>query len=61
MAETNHDFVARKGITSLGGVTFPLRQVTSTTTVSINDYTIDATSGTFTVSLPSAIGKQGKL
>ena len=61
MANTPRDFVARKGISSLGGVTFPLRQVSSTTNVTVDDYTIEATSGTFTVTLPSPVGITGKI
>ena len=40
-----NEFVLRKGLISLGGVTFPLKQITSTYTVLSTDYFIDATSG----------------
>jgi len=61
MALTKHDFVARKGITSLGGVTYPLKQVSSNTNITIDDYTIEATSGTITITLPSPVGISGKI
>ena len=55
-----NEFVARKGIISLGGITLPEIYVTSTYTVTADDYLINA-SGTFNVTLPSAVGIQGKL
>ena len=55
-----NEFVARKGIVSLGGITLPEIYVTSTYTVTQDDYLINA-SGTFNVTLPSAVGIQGKL
>ena len=54
------EFVARKGLISLGGITLPEIYVTSTYTVTQDDYLINA-SGTFNVTLPSAVGIQGKL
>ena len=55
-----NEFVARKGIISLGGITLPEVYVTSTYSVTPDDYLINA-SGTFNVTLPSAVGIQGKL
>ena len=56
-----NEFIIRKGLISLGGVTFPLTEITSTYTVTSSDYFVDATSGTFTVSLPTAVGVSGKI
>ena len=56
-----NEFVLRKGLISLGGVTFPLIQISTTYTVTSTDYFVDATSGTFTISLPTASGIQGKI
>ena len=44
-----------------GSVLLPYKAVTSTYTVLNNDYTIDATSGTFTITLPTAVGCQGRI
>lgn len=38
----------------------PTRNVTAATEASINDYTLIATSGTFTISLPTAVGILGR-
>ena len=51
-----NEFVARRGIISLGGITFPTRQITSTTTFGDDDFALEVTSGTFTVNLPTAVG-----
>ena len=56
-----NEFLARKGFISLGGITFPYTEVTGTYTVTDNDYCVDATSGSFTISLPSAVGIEGKI
>ena len=56
-----NEFVLRKGLISLGGVTFPLVQVTGTYVVTSTDYFVDATSGTFTISLPTSVGISGKI
>ena len=56
-----NEFVARKGIISLGSVTVPYVSVTSSYSILSDDYVIDATSGTFSITLPSAIGIQGKI
>jgi hypothetical protein len=44
-----------------GSVSFPYRAVTATYAILNNDYTIDCTSGTFTVTLPTAVGCSGRL
>jgi len=56
-----NEFVARKGVISLGGITFPYTAVNGTYTITANDYLIDATSGTFQITLPSAVGIKGKI
>ena len=56
-----NEFVLRKGLISLGGVTFPLTQITGAYTVESTDYFVDATTGTFTVSLPTAVGIKGQI
>jgi len=49
------------GITSTGGITFKQVTIDSSYTATTSDYMIDASGGTFTVSLPSAVGIQGRL
>ena len=56
-----NEFVARNGFISLGGVTVPLTQVTNTYTVLPTDYFVEATSGTFTITLPTAVGVKGQI
>jgi hypothetical protein len=56
-----NEFVVRRGIKSLGGITFPQVTINSSYTVTDDDYMVDVTSGTFTVSLPTAVGRQGRL
>ncbi|MFN9952855.1 MAG: hypothetical protein ACK55I_07130, partial [bacterium] len=56
-----NEFLARKGFISLGGITFPYVEVTSTYTVTSDDYAVEATSGTFTINLPTAVGIEGKI
>jgi len=56
-----NEFVTRRGIISLGGITFPYVAITGTYTVRADDYAVDCTSGTFTVTLPSAVGITGKI
>jgi len=56
-----NEFVARNGVKSLGGVTFPYTAVTSTYTISVNDYLVDCISGTFTVTLPTSSGIRGQI
>jgi hypothetical protein len=55
-----NEFVVRKGIKSLGGVIFPVTGINSTYTVDTNDYLIDITGNTITVTLPTAVGVNGK-
>jgi hypothetical protein len=55
-----NEFVARKGIISLGGITFPATGITTNYTVSVNDYLIDVTGNTITVTLPTSVGINGK-
>jgi hypothetical protein len=42
-----NEFVLRKGLISLGGVTFPLTQVNGTYTVLPTDYFVEATGNDF--------------
>ena len=56
-----NEFIARKGLISLGGITVPHTQVTGTYLVTADDYLIESTSGTFTINLPTAVGIKGKL
>ncbi len=49
------------GITSTGGITFKQVTIDTAYTATTSDYMIDASGGTFTVSLPSAVGIQGRL
>ena len=55
-----NEFVTRNGLISLGGETFPYKAVTTTYAIGPNDNTIDCTSGTFNVTLPTAVGIAGK-
>jgi hypothetical protein len=55
-----NEFIVRKGIKSLGGVTFPYTGVTDNCTIGPNEYLINAPSGTFTITLPTAVGISGK-
>jgi len=55
-----NEFVARKGIISLGGITFPATGITSSYIVGVNDYLIDVTGNTITITLPTAVGINGK-
>ena len=56
-----NEFILRKGMISLGGVTVPLTGVTSTYTATEDDFTIEVTSGTVTINLPTAVGIKGKI
>lgn len=56
-----NEFVVRKGLISLGGITVPHTQVSSLYTIVEDDYLIECTSGTFDVNLPTSVGVQGKL
>lgn len=55
-----NEFVARKGIISLGGLTFPYEAVPTNYTAGTDDYFIDIVSAGVTVTLPTAIGIEGK-
>lgn len=44
-----------------GSVSFPYRLVTAATSFTATDYTIDSTTASFTVTLPTAIGIQGRV
>lgn len=55
-----NEFVARKGIISLGGITFPLTGITASYSIKESDYLIDITGNTITVTLPTAININGK-
>ena len=56
-----NEFVVRNGLISLGGVTVPITGVTGTYTVSENDFTVEALSGSFTITLLNAGLYKGKL
>ena len=56
-----NEFVTRKGLKSVGGVTFPYVAKNSTYSISSDDHFIDCTSGSFTVTLPTAINVAGKV
>ena len=56
-----NDFVVRDGLISLGGLTFPYTAKTGTYTIGAEDYFIDCTSGSFTVTLPTAVGRKGQI
>jgi hypothetical protein len=55
-----NEFVVRKGIKSLGGITFPVTGINASYTVNTNDYLVDVTGNTITVTLPTAVGIDGK-
>ena len=55
-----NEFVVRKGIISLGGITFPVTGINENYNVGVNDYLIDITGNTITVTLPTAVGVNGK-
>jgi hypothetical protein len=55
-----NEFVVRKGIKSLGGITFPITGIDANYNVGVNDYLIDVTGNTITVTLPTAVIIEGK-
>ena len=55
------EFIVRKGLKSLGGITYPLTAVSDTYTIGVDDYFIECTTNTFTVTLPTAVGVNGML
>jgi len=56
-----NEFIARKGLISLGGVTVPLTQVSADYSVQSSDYTIEITSNSVNITLPTAVGINGKI
>jgi len=56
-----NELVIRDGLISLGGINFPYKAVTTTYTITAADYMVDATSGTFNITLPTAVGVAGKI
>lgn len=54
-----NEFVARNGIISKGGFTTPHKVVSSGYQITVDDYLIEC-SGSFTVTLPNAVGIEGK-
>jgi hypothetical protein len=57
----SNEFVARTGVRSLGGVIFPYTAVSTTYAVNVENYLVDCTTGTFTVTLPTAVGITGQI
>lgn len=55
-----NEFVTRKGLISLGGISYPYTQQNSTYSVSAEDYYIDC-NGSFTVTLPTSVGIKGRI
>jgi len=49
------------GLTSTSGIIFKQQTISSSYTATTDDYMIDASGGTFTITLPSAAGIQGRL
>lgn len=49
------------GINGFGGITLPYSAKTGTATLTSSDYVVEATSGTFTITLPTAVGISGQL
>jgi hypothetical protein len=54
------EFVARRGVISLGGLTFPYYPTSVSYTASTDDFFIDITNSGVEVQLPNAIGIEGK-
>jgi len=55
-----NEFIARRGLITLGSFTVPYTAVTSNYTVGEDDYVVDATTGSFPITLPTAVGITGK-
>lgn len=53
--------IANKSATFSAGLIYPYVAVTATYAILINDYTINCTSGTFTTTLPTAVGVAGQV
>lgn len=58
---TNNGFVASTGANAFsGGMSYNYAAVTGTYTVLATDYLVNATANSFTITLPTAVGKQGQ-
>jgi hypothetical protein len=55
-----NEFIIRNGLKSLGGITFPITEINANYNVDTNDYLIDVTGNTITVTLPPAASIDGK-
>jgi hypothetical protein len=55
-----NEFVARKGIISLGGLTFPYQQTSVSYTGQTDDFFIDAIQSGITITLPDSTNLEGK-
>jgi hypothetical protein len=55
-----NEFIIRNGLKSLGGITFPITEINANYNVGVNDYLIDVTGNTITVTLPPAVVIDGK-
>lgn len=55
-----NEFIIRNGLKSLGGITFPITEINENYNVGVNDYLIDVTGNTITVTLPTALVIEGK-
>jgi len=55
-----NEFIIRNGLKSLGGITFPITEINTNYNVGVNDYLIDVTGNTITVTLPPAVVIDGK-
>lgn len=56
-----NEFILRKGLISLGGITFPYKAISGVYTIGADDYMVDCTTNTFSVTLPTAALIQGKI
>ena len=56
----DNEFIIRNGLKSLGGITFPITEINANYNVGVNDYLIDVTGNTVTVTLPTAVGVNGQ-
>lgn len=56
----SNEFIARKGFISLGGVKLPFIDVNTTYNISLDDYRINCTSGSFNITLPDSTNNKGK-
>jgi hypothetical protein len=58
---SSNNLVVRNGLIVMGGLAFPYVAKTATYTIADSDHLIDCISGTFTVTLPTAVDIPGKL